>query len=217
MTYAVAIFGLVFLILIHEAGHFAVAQLVHMRPRKFYIFFPPAIWKTTRNGVEYGLGAIPLGGYVKIPGMHRPAGQDLEAHLARAVEDDPSLKPKVAAAALALDAEHPEEARGPLQDLRTAVENADLSERAEQGANRGLTDLDDAVADDAYWRSPTWKRDLRHRGRAGHEPRLRRRAPGGRVRARRADGVDGRVGQPGLGRAGGRYAVRGQARLGRRA
>jgi regulator of sigma E protease len=158
LTYAVAIFGLVFLILIHEAGHFAVAQLVHMRPRKFYIFFPPAIWKKTRNGVEYGIGAIPLGGYVKIPGMHRPAGQDLEAHLARAVEDDPSLKPRVAAAALALDAEHPEDARGPLNDLRQAVANAELSERAELGANRGLTDLDDGVADDAYWRSPVWKR-----------------------------------------------------------
>ncbi len=105
LTYAVAIFGLVFLILIHEAGHFTVARLVRMRPRKFYIFFPPAIWKTTRGGIEYGIGAIPLGGYVKIPGMHRPAGQDLEAHLARAVEDDPSLKPSVAAAALALDGE----------------------------------------------------------------------------------------------------------------
>ncbi len=158
MTYFVAIFGLVFLILIHEAGHFTVARLVRMRPRKFYIFFPPAIWKTTRGGIEYGIGAIPLGGYVKIPGMHRPAGQDLEAHLARAVEDDPSLKPRVAAAALALDSEHPEEAREALADLKGSLEHAEISERAELGAHRGLTDLDDGIADDAYWRSPIWKR-----------------------------------------------------------
>jgi len=39
-----------------------------MTPRKFYIGFGPAIAKTTRGGVEYGIGSIPLGGYVKIPG-----------------------------------------------------------------------------------------------------------------------------------------------------
>ena len=49
-----------------------------MRPRRFYIGFPPAIWKRTRNGIEYGVGAIPLGGFVKIPGMHRPDAGDVD-------------------------------------------------------------------------------------------------------------------------------------------
>ena len=53
-----------------------------MRPRRFYIGFPPAVVKHTRKGIEYGIGAIPLGGYVKIPGMHRPAPSDIDAHLA---------------------------------------------------------------------------------------------------------------------------------------
>ena len=160
MTYAVAIFGLVFLILIHEAGHFTVARLVRMRPRKFYIFFPPAIWKTTRGGIEYGIGAIPLGGYVKIPGMHRPAGQDLEAHLARAVEDDPSAQASVWPPPLwPSTGDDPAEARtaGRRPPLRGST-RSDLSERAQLGAHRGLTDVDDGVADDAYWRSPIWKR-----------------------------------------------------------
>ena len=73
MNIAVAIGGLAFLILIHEAGHFFTALAVKMRPRQFYIFFPPALAKWKRNGIEYGIGAIPLGGYVKIPGMHKPA------------------------------------------------------------------------------------------------------------------------------------------------
>ena len=73
MSILVAIFGLAFLILVHEAGHFFTARGVGMRPRKFYIGFPPAAVKWTRNGIEYGLGVIPFGGYVKIPGMHRPA------------------------------------------------------------------------------------------------------------------------------------------------
>ena len=78
MNILVAIGGLAFLILIHEAGHFFTALAVKMRPRRFYIFFPPAIVKWQRKGIEYGIGAIPLGGYVKIPGMHKPAGADLE-------------------------------------------------------------------------------------------------------------------------------------------
>ena len=81
MSIAFAILGLAVLILIHEAGHFFAARAVGMRPRKFYLGFPPAIVKTKRGGVEYGIGAIPLGGYVKIPGMHRPAPGDLRASL----------------------------------------------------------------------------------------------------------------------------------------
>ena len=64
-----------------------------MNPRKFYIGFPPAIAKTKRNGIEYGIGAIPLGGYVKIPGMHRPAAGDLDMYFGRAIEEQPSLAP----------------------------------------------------------------------------------------------------------------------------
>jgi regulator of sigma E protease len=92
MNVFVSIIGLGFLILIHEAGHFFVARVVGMNPRKFYIGFPPAVAKAKRNGIEYGIGAIPLGGYVKIPGMHRPAAGDLDIHFGRAIEEQPSLR-----------------------------------------------------------------------------------------------------------------------------
>jgi regulator of sigma E protease len=82
----IAILGLAFLVLVHEAGHFFTARAVGMSPRKFYIGFPPAIAKTRRKGIEYGIGAVPLGGYVKIPGMHRPAPSDVDAHFGRAVQ-----------------------------------------------------------------------------------------------------------------------------------
>ena len=82
MNIFVAILGLAFLILIHEAGHFFVALAVGMRPRKFYLGFPPAAVKTKRGGIEYGVGVIPLGGYVKIPGMHRLAPADVDMHFA---------------------------------------------------------------------------------------------------------------------------------------
>ena len=81
MSIFVAIIGLAFLILIHEAGHFFTALAVGMRPRKFYIGFPPPLVRVRRRGIEYGIGTIPLGGYVKIPGMHRPAARDLDYRL----------------------------------------------------------------------------------------------------------------------------------------
>jgi len=71
-----AILGLAVLVLIHEAGHFFASRAVGMTPRKFYIGFGPPIFKRTRGKVEYGIGSIPLGGYGKIPGMHRPAARD---------------------------------------------------------------------------------------------------------------------------------------------
>src|SRR5579862_8785364 len=81
VSFGVAILALAFLVLVHEAGHFVVARAVGMRPRKFYLGFGTPLVKTTRGGVEYGIGAIPLGGYVKIPGMHRAAPGDLRASL----------------------------------------------------------------------------------------------------------------------------------------
>ena len=73
LNLAIAILGLALLVLVHELGHFSTARLVGMNPRRFYLGFPPAVFKVTRKGTEYGVGAIPLGGYVKMPGMHRPA------------------------------------------------------------------------------------------------------------------------------------------------
>src|SRR5256714_11389779 len=91
MSILIAIVGLGFLVMIHEAGHFFTARAVGMRPRRFYIGFPPALLKKTRDGIEYGIGAIPLGGYVKIPGMHRPAPAGVDSHFGPALLHDPSL------------------------------------------------------------------------------------------------------------------------------
>src|SRR5882672_7733596 len=91
MSIFVAIVGLGLLVLIHELGHFAASLTLGMRPRKFYIGFPPAVVKTTRRGIEYGIGAIPLGGFVKIPGMHRPAPADVDARLTRLRSEAPDL------------------------------------------------------------------------------------------------------------------------------
>ena len=59
------------LVAIHEFGHFIVARMFKIRVEKFYIFFDPwfSLFKWKRGDTEYGLGWLPLGGYVKIAGM----------------------------------------------------------------------------------------------------------------------------------------------------
>ena len=56
---------------IHELGHFFMARIFHIRVEKFYIFFDPwfSLFKFRHKDTEYGLGWLPLGGYVKIAGM----------------------------------------------------------------------------------------------------------------------------------------------------
>ena len=158
MSILVAIFGLAFLILVHEAGHFFTARGVGMRPRKFYIGFPPALLKTNRNGIEYGLGAIPFGGYVKIPGMHRPAASDLDVHFGPALYEEPRLLGDVERVKRLVGQDAFEEARQALAKLEQALSHAALSGKARRAADRGLTELDDALGSDAYWRQRTWKR-----------------------------------------------------------
>jgi regulator of sigma E protease len=70
MTYVLAAAGFAALIILHELGHFTAAKAVGMRVERFYLFFPPAIAKFRRGETEYGIGAIPLGGFVKITGMN---------------------------------------------------------------------------------------------------------------------------------------------------
>ncbi|MHB1538566.1 MAG: M50 family metallopeptidase [Solirubrobacteraceae bacterium] len=69
MDWLITILGIIALIVLHEAGHFAAAKAVGMRVERFSLFFPPSIVKLRRGETEYAIGAIPLGGYVKIAGM----------------------------------------------------------------------------------------------------------------------------------------------------
>jgi regulator of sigma E protease len=154
----IAIGGLAFLVLIHEAGHFFAARAVGMRPRKFYVFFPPPLVKKVVNGIEYGIGTIPLGGYVKIPGMHRPAAGDLDAHFRRAIAEAPWLARSVASVHDPLEQGDLRDAAAALPELRHAVARAELPEPAARAAERGIAELEDALSGDAYWRAPAWKR-----------------------------------------------------------
>ncbi|MEZ4774516.1 MAG: RIP metalloprotease RseP [Bacteroidia bacterium] len=61
--------GITILVTIHELGHFLSAKAFGMRVEAFSIGFPPKIFSFTKGDTEYQIGAVPLGGYVKISGI----------------------------------------------------------------------------------------------------------------------------------------------------
>lgn len=65
------LFSLSILVVLHEAGHYMFARFFNTRVEKFYLFFNPwfSLFKVKKGETEYGIGWLPLGGYVKISGM----------------------------------------------------------------------------------------------------------------------------------------------------
>ncbi len=70
LAIALAIGGIMALVVLHELGHFFAARATGMRVERLYLFFGKPIWKVQRGETEYGVGSIPLGGYAKITGMN---------------------------------------------------------------------------------------------------------------------------------------------------
>ncbi len=73
MTYAVGVvtfvIALLLSVMLHELGHFATAKRYGMKATRFFVGFGPTLWSTRRGETEYGVKAIPAGGFVKIVGM----------------------------------------------------------------------------------------------------------------------------------------------------
>ncbi|HUR14792.1 MAG TPA: site-2 protease family protein [Mycobacteriales bacterium] len=63
------IVGLLGSVMLHEAGHFLTARRYGMKATQFFVGFGPTLWSTRRGETEYGIKAVPAGGFVKIVGM----------------------------------------------------------------------------------------------------------------------------------------------------
>lgn len=70
MSFFLAFAAFSALVILHEFGHFIAAKAVGMRVERFSLFFPPALFKVRRGETSYEVGALPLGGFVKITGMN---------------------------------------------------------------------------------------------------------------------------------------------------
>jgi membrane-associated protease RseP (regulator of RpoE activity) len=65
----VFVVGLLVSVMLHEAGHFLTARRYGMKATQFFVGFGPTLWSRTKGETEYGVKAIPAGGFVKIVGM----------------------------------------------------------------------------------------------------------------------------------------------------
>jgi regulator of sigma E protease len=120
--------GFCALIILHEFGHFLAAKRTGMRVERFFLFFPPKLVSFRKGETEYGIGMIPLGGFVKITGMNP---EELEA------------------------AERGEHLHKP--GLLEQIEGADSSSET-PAAVEGPAPLPPDVLERAYYNQPVWKR-----------------------------------------------------------
>jgi membrane-associated protease RseP (regulator of RpoE activity) len=67
--WVIFIVALLFSVMLHETGHFVTAKKFGMKVTRYFVGFGPTIWSTWRGETEYGIKALPLGGFVKIVGM----------------------------------------------------------------------------------------------------------------------------------------------------
>lgn len=136
----IAIVGLSILIIIHELGHLIVARAVGVGVERFSLFFGPAIVCKKIKGIDFRLGTIPLGGYVRLAGMHRPDTSDLR-HLASQEPRDDNL-------ILALDALDSAES---LEECRDALSRIEPLARARKCTEKDLKRLSASLTDGAWW------------------------------------------------------------------
>ena len=65
----IVIASIIVIVMLHELGHFLTAKHAGMKVTEYFVGFGPRLWSFRRGETEYGIKALPLGGYVKIPGM----------------------------------------------------------------------------------------------------------------------------------------------------
>jgi len=69
LGWVIFVAALLISIMLHEAGHFVTAKRFHMKVTQFFVGFGHTLWSRTRGETEYGVKALPFGGFVKITGM----------------------------------------------------------------------------------------------------------------------------------------------------
>ncbi len=69
LGWVIFIVALLFSVMLHETGHFVTAKKFGMKCTRYFVGFGPTLWSTWRGETEYGIKALPFGGFVKIVGM----------------------------------------------------------------------------------------------------------------------------------------------------
>jgi regulator of sigma E protease len=161
MRYLIPILGLLLLVFLHELGHFVAAKRTGMRALRFFVGFPPALVSRRFGDTEYGIGMVPLGGFVKIPGMLRPEPSDLWAiddildrRESLSTEDASAIgiaRDEIARLIAAGDIDRAADRAAVLQEQIDQAEG--LTERDRRRADKCLSRLIESSDPRGYWRS----------------------------------------------------------------
>ena len=87
--WVIFIVALLVSVMLHETGHFVLAKKFGMKVTRYFVGFGPTIWSTSRGETEYGIKALPFGGFVKIVGMHSLDDPDDPADEPRSFRNKP--------------------------------------------------------------------------------------------------------------------------------
>jgi regulator of sigma E protease len=161
VRYLIPILGLLLLVFLHELGHFVAAKRTGMRALRFFVGFPPALVSRRFGDTEYGIGTVPLGGFVKIPGMLRPEPSDLWAiddildrRESLGSEDASAIgvaRDEIARLIAAGDIDQAADRAAALQQRIDQTEG--LTERDRRRADKCLSRLIESSDPRGYWRS----------------------------------------------------------------
>jgi membrane-associated protease RseP (regulator of RpoE activity) len=88
--WAIFVVALLVSVMLHETGHFVLAKAFGMKVTRYFVGFGPTIWSTWRGDTEYGIKALPFGGFVKIVGMHSMDDPDDPADEFQAFRSQPA-------------------------------------------------------------------------------------------------------------------------------
>jgi membrane-associated protease RseP (regulator of RpoE activity) len=88
--WVIFIVALLVSVMLHETGHFVLAKKFGMKVTRYFVGFGPTIWSTWRGETEYGIKALPFGGFVKIVGMHSLDDPDDPEDEARSFRSHPA-------------------------------------------------------------------------------------------------------------------------------
>jgi regulator of sigma E protease len=129
VSWVLVVVGFAALVILHEAGHFVVAKATGMRVERFFLFFPPKLVSFRRGETEYGIGMIPLGGFVKITGMNP---EELEA----------------------AERGEPIDHKPGLLEQRESADTGTVTPQSIEGGGA----VDSSILQRAYYNQPVWKR-----------------------------------------------------------
>jgi regulator of sigma E protease len=131
----IGIVGLGFLVLVHELGHFMVAKATGMRVEEFSLGFGPYLVKKRWGETVYGISAVPLGGYVRVTGMHKQEFEERVADLREAEAQEATIRSEAAEAQAFAES-----------DAKANVSGGETAPGRKSGRVRRSRDVEDALA-----------------------------------------------------------------------